>query len=65
VRDRWAELAPYSHGVFANFLSDEDAAGVAAAYGSRLARLTAVKDRWDPGNVFHHNANVLPSGGVR
>ena len=35
---------------------------VAALYGDRLARLTALKDRWDPGNVFRHNANVVPSG---
>lgn len=65
VRAQWAALAPHSHGVFANFLSDEDAAGVARAYGPRLARLTAVKDRFDPTNVFHHNANVIPSGGAR
>lgn len=64
VREQWEALRPHSVGVYANFLSDEDAAGVAAAYGSRLARLTALKNRYDPTNFFCHNANVRPSGGA-
>jgi FAD/FMN-containing dehydrogenase len=53
-----------SAGIYANFISDEGSAGVEAAYGARLARLTAVKDRYDPDNVFRHNANIPPSGEV-
>ena len=48
-------------GVYANFISDEGAAGVNAAYGDRLERLTALKDRHDPENVFRMNANIPPS----
>ncbi len=65
VRKQWEALSPHSVGVYANFLSDEDADGVAAAYGSRLHRLTALKDRYDPTNFFRLNANVLPSGDQR
>ena len=61
VREGWAQLQPHGAGVYANFISDEGAAGVRAAYGDRLARLTALKDRWDPANVFRHNANIAPS----
>jgi hypothetical protein len=43
------------------FLSDEGAVGVQAAYGSRLRRLTALKDRYDPTNLFRMNANIAPS----
>jgi hypothetical protein len=61
VRDGWEALRPHSVGVYANFLSDEDATGVRAAYGDRLARLTVLKDRYDPSNVFRMNANIQPS----
>jgi FAD/FMN-containing dehydrogenase len=54
-------LQPHSRGVYSHFLSDEGAAGVEAAYGDRLKRLTALKDRWDPTNVFRMNANIPPS----
>jgi FAD/FMN-containing dehydrogenase len=59
-RDGWEALRPHSSGVYANFLSDEGEAGLASAYGQRLARLTALKDRWDPTNLFRLNANIPP-----
>ena len=52
VREGWEALRADSAGVYANFISDEGAAGVEAAYGDRLERLTALKDRYDPTNVF-------------
>lgn len=61
VREGWKALQPHSTGVFSHFLSDEGAAGVEAAYGGRLGRLTALKDRYDPTNFFRMNANVPPS----
>jgi FAD/FMN-containing dehydrogenase len=61
VREGWEALRPYSVGVYANFLSDEGDAGVVAAYGQRLRRLTALKDRYDPTNVFRLNASIRPS----
>ncbi len=66
VRQGWEALAPYSDGLYANFISDEGHAGLQAAYGrSRLRRLTTLKDRYDPANVFRMNANIPPSGGAR
>jgi hypothetical protein len=61
VREGWEAPRPYSRGVYANFISDEGAAGVQAAYGPRLQRLTALKDRYDPANFFRMNANIPPS----
>jgi FAD/FMN-containing dehydrogenase len=66
VRQGWEALRPFSSGVYANFLSDEDAAATQAAYGERLGRLRALKDRLDPTNFFRMNANIPPSdGGAR
>jgi FAD/FMN-containing dehydrogenase len=63
VRIQADALRPRMVGVWSHFLSDEGADGVRLAYGGRLDRLTALKDRYDPDNVFRFNANVLPTGG--
>ena len=57
-----AALAPFASGAYVNTLSDDGQAGVRRAYPpAKLARLTALKDAVDPGNVFHHNHNIVPS----
>lgn len=57
-----ATIEPYASGAYVNALADEGAAGVRSAYpGHKLARLTELKDAWDPDNVFHLNHNVPPS----
>ncbi|WP_419992558.1 FAD-binding oxidoreductase [Streptomyces boninensis] len=55
-------LAPFASGAYVNALTDEGAAGVTSAYRTeQLSRLTALKDTWDPDNVFHLNHNIRPS----
>jgi FAD/FMN-containing dehydrogenase len=55
-------MEPFASGVYVNALSDEGAAGVRRAYSpAKLARLTAVKDAYDPDNVFHLNPNIRPT----
>ena len=52
-------LAGYSRGQYVNTITDE---GVGRAFSdTKLARLTALKDRFDPDNVFHLNQNIAPS----
>ena len=57
-----AALEPFASGVYVNMLSDEGADGVRRAYpAEKLARLTALKDAYDPHNIFHLNQNIRPS----
>jgi FAD/FMN-containing dehydrogenase len=56
-----AAMEPFATGAYVNALTDEGEAGVQRAYGDHLARLTDVKDRYDPDNVFHLNHNIRPS----
>ncbi len=57
-----AALAPFASGVYVNAVGDEGAAGVRRAYpAAKLAKLTTLKDAYDPDNVFHLNANIRPS----
>lgn len=57
-----AALDPFARGQYVNTLSDEGAEGVRRAYPpDKLARLTALKDKYDPRNIFHLNHNIPPS----
>jgi FAD/FMN-containing dehydrogenase len=54
--------APYSTGsVYVNFLSSDDESRVRAAYGSNYDRLVALKNRYDPTNLFRMNQNIRPT----
>jgi FAD/FMN-containing dehydrogenase len=56
-------IAPHSQGgMYVNFASADDQWKVAANYGANYTRLQEVKQRYDPGNVFHLNQNIKPAG---
>jgi FAD/FMN-containing dehydrogenase len=58
-----ARLDRFASGAYVNTLSDEGLAGVVRAYSDdKRARLTRLKDAYDPNNVFHLNHNIAPSG---
>ncbi|HWF74594.1 MAG TPA: FAD-binding oxidoreductase [Solirubrobacteraceae bacterium] len=58
-----ADVAPYATtGAYLNFTSDEGEDRVRRTFGAeRYARLVALKDRYDPTNLFHLNQNIRPS----
>jgi FAD/FMN-containing dehydrogenase len=57
-----AALDRFASGAYVNVLIDEGAGGVARAYPPhKLARLSALKDAYDPANIFHLNQHIRPS----
>jgi len=66
AREFWSAMQPWSTGgVYVNYLGreiDEGAGRVEAAYGpEKYARLVALKNKYDPRNLFRLNQNVKPS----
>ena len=58
----WEALHPYSAGgAYVNMMMDEGQERVRAAYRDNYDRLVAVKNRYDPTNLFHVNQNIRPS----
>jgi FAD/FMN-containing dehydrogenase len=47
--------------IYANFQTYEAATGAAAVYGANVARLAAIKHKYDRDNLFRRNSNVAPS----
>ena len=62
ARELWAALQPFaSGGVYVNNLGEEGEERLRAAYGDNYPRLVALKDRYDPTNLFRFNQNIVPS----
>jgi FAD/FMN-containing dehydrogenase len=63
VRETGAALSPWTAtGMPLNFLTDVDDNRVRSAFGEeKYRRLVALKDRYDPENLFCRNQNVRPS----
>ena len=63
VEDFFAAMRPFSTGrVYVNDLEDEGEERVRAAYGDKYERLTQIKKKYDPENLFRSNQNIRPQG---
>jgi FAD/FMN-containing dehydrogenase len=61
ARDLHAALVPYATGgVYSNFVPEREGQEH-AVYRENYDRLVALKDEWDPENLFSMNQNVAPS----
>ncbi|HET6630647.1 MAG TPA: FAD-binding oxidoreductase [Woeseiaceae bacterium] len=60
ARAVWPDIEPYTKGFYVNLSGGESGERVRHNYGDNYARLQNLKDRYDPGNLFHLNANVVP-----
>jgi FAD/FMN-containing dehydrogenase len=63
VRTLHDAVRPFALGSYVNYIGAEETADrVRGAYGEETyARLVAVKDAWDPANLFRFNQNITPT----
>jgi FAD/FMN-containing dehydrogenase len=63
VRDYWGALHPHTaKSAYVNFLmGDEGEGSIKATYGDNYRRLSQIKKKYDPDNLFHVNQNIRPS----
>ena len=61
ARRFWTAMKPSSAGtVYVNALSADEENRLREAYGANYDRLTEVKAKYDPSNVFRVNHNIRP-----
>jgi FAD/FMN-containing dehydrogenase len=62
TRECWEALRPFLvAGSYGNYVADEGDAVERAAYGQNYDRLVALKNKYDPTNLFRMNHNIKPS----
>lgn len=62
ARELFEVMAPYSTGgVYVNFMPADEGERTSAAYGPNFSRLTELKARYDPENLFRGNQNIKPA----
>jgi FAD/FMN-containing dehydrogenase len=60
-KDYWEALHPYSSGgAYSNFMMNEGQDRVKASYKHNYERLTKIKKKYDPNNLFRVNQNIKP-----
>ena len=62
AREFFADTAPYAaKSVYVNFMTQDEAGRIADAYGVNYPRLSQIKRKFDPGNLFRQNQNIAPA----
>ena len=63
MRAFWGTLQPFTQGFYTNDVAaDATAVAINANYRENYRRLVAIKNKYDPKNLFRLNANVQPMG---
>jgi FAD/FMN-containing dehydrogenase len=62
TREFWNAVEPFSTGeVYVNHLDAEEGARIRGAYSGSYERLVALKNKYDPTNLFRLNQNIKPT----
>lgn len=62
AKEYWDAVHPYSAGgAYVNFMMDEGEDRVKASYKGNYERLVAIKNKYDPKNLFRVNQNIKPT----
>lgn len=65
TRDFWKRMQPYAQQgrMYLNFpgLGEEGERVLRDTFGDNYRRLQAIKQKYDPGNIFRFNPNVQPA----
>ena len=62
TRTFWNDVAPFTNGSNINFFGKDDGQDrVRNSFQTNYRRLSELKARYDPANLFRMNANILPA----
>jgi FAD/FMN-containing dehydrogenase len=62
TREFWTAVEPFASGeVYVNHLDAEEGTRIQAAYSHSYERLVALKNKYDPTNLFRLNQNIRPT----
>jgi FAD/FMN-containing dehydrogenase len=65
TKDYWDAVHPHSGGgAYVNFMMDEGQERVKATYRDNFEKLVAIKNEYDPTNLFRVNQNIRPTATV-
>jgi len=60
ARELWDGIEPFTKGYYVNLDTHNSDQRLRATYGDNYPRLVALKDKYDPMNLFRLNANIRP-----
>ncbi|NQV87108.1 MAG: BBE domain-containing protein [Woeseiaceae bacterium] len=61
MKEQWKSLEPHVNGFYANDLFLESQDDIDKNYRRNFPRLLALKNKYDPTNLFRLNTNVRPT----
>jgi FAD/FMN-containing dehydrogenase len=62
ARGLFNDMRPFATGgVYVNFMPDDESDRISEAYGKNYDKLVAIKQKYDPDNLFRLNQNIRPA----